>query len=44
MGGKRESEARVQLQKMVDKPELEVEGIIGVKEAAMWLAEKSEER
>lgn len=33
-------EARVQLQKMVDIPESEVEGIVGVKEAAMWLAEK----
>ena len=36
-------EARVQLQKMVDTPESEVEGIVGVKEAAMWLAEKFEE-
>jgi hypothetical protein len=36
-------EARVQLQKMVDTLELEVEGIVGVKEATMWLAEKSEE-
>jgi hypothetical protein len=33
-------EARVQLQKMVDIPESEVEGIVGVKEAAMWLTEK----
>jgi hypothetical protein len=36
-------EARVQLQKMVDIPGSEVEGIVGVKEAAMWLAEKFEE-
>jgi hypothetical protein len=33
-------EARVQLQKVVDIPESEIEGIVGVKEAAMWLAEK----
>jgi hypothetical protein len=36
-------EARVQLQKMVDTRGSEVEGIVGVKEAAMWLAEKFEE-
>jgi hypothetical protein len=33
-------EAMVQLQKMVNIPEPEIEGIVGVKEAAMWLAEK----
>lgn len=38
--GKGVGEARVQLQQMVDTPESEVEGIVGVKEAAMWLAEK----
>lgn len=36
-------EARVQVQKMADTPGSEVEGIVGVKEAAMWLAEKFEE-
>ena len=35
-------EAMVQVQK-VDIPGSEVEGIVGVKEAAMWLAEKFEE-
>ena len=37
------AEARVQLQKMADTSESEVEGIIGVREAAMWLREKFEE-
>jgi hypothetical protein len=36
-------EARVQLQKMAGIPESEVEGLVGVKEAVMWLAEKLEE-
>jgi hypothetical protein len=36
-------ETRVQLQKMADIRESEVEGIMGVKEAAMWLREKLEE-
>jgi pimeloyl-ACP methyl ester carboxylesterase len=37
------AQARVQVQKMSDTPESEVEGIIGVREAAMWLREKFEE-
>jgi hypothetical protein len=40
---KRVAEARVHLQKMADTSESEVEGIIGVREAAMWLRDKFEE-
>jgi hypothetical protein len=36
-------EARVQLQKMEDRPESEVEGMIGIRDAAIWLRDKFEE-
>ena len=36
-------EARVRVEKMADMAESEVEGMIGVREAAMWLREKFEE-
>jgi hypothetical protein len=41
--GKGFGEARVQLQKMADIPESEVEGIIGIRQAAMWLRDKFKE-
>jgi hypothetical protein len=37
------AKTKVQVHKMADTPESEVEGIIGLREAAMWLREKLEE-
>lgn len=36
-------EARVQLQKVADEPQSDTDGIIGIREAAVWLRQKFEE-